>query len=138
MGKSISLPLTVLPSLVMPDRLNARGFCTLAGFPPLSFPTQSLLDIPGRSEKTRMQAYIYKSQRKDDTFVYLAARDDFERLPEPLRSQLGELKFVLDVALTPERRLAREDVHVVRANLAERGFHIQFPPTLTGDERADA
>lgn len=85
-----------------------------------------------------MQAYIYKSQRKDETFVYLAARDDFERLPEPLRTQLGELTFVLDVALTPERRLAREDVHVVRANLAERGFHIQFPPTLTGDERADA
>ena len=86
-----------------------------------------------------MQAYIYKSQRKDETFVYLAARDDFERLPEPLRTQLGELTFVLDVALTPERRLAREDVNVVRANLAERGFHIQFPPQLpTGDERADA
>lgn len=85
-----------------------------------------------------MQAYIYKSQRKDDTFVYLAARDDFERLPEPLRTQLGELTFVLDVALTPERRLARENVQVVRANLAERGFHIQFPPQLTGDERADA
>lgn len=87
-----------------------------------------------------MQAYIYKSQRKDDTFVYLAARDDFARLPETLRSQLGDLTFILDVALTPERRLAREDVQVVRANLAERGFHIQFPPppTLTGDERADA
>ncbi|MET0815423.1 MAG: YcgL domain-containing protein, partial [Pseudoxanthomonas sp.] len=28
-----------------------------------------------------MQAYVYKSQRKNDTFVYLAARDDFERIP---------------------------------------------------------
>ncbi|GAA4790902.1 YcgL domain-containing protein [Lysobacter hankyongensis] len=77
-----------------------------------------------------MQAYVYKSQRKADTYVYLAARDDFARLPEPLRAQLGALQFVLEVALTPERRLARQDPAVVRANLAARGFHVQFPPTM--------
>ena len=38
----------------------------------------------------RMQAFVYKSQRKTDTFVYLAARDEFEKIPEPLRAQLGE------------------------------------------------
>ena len=89
-----------------------------------------------------MQAYVYKSQRKADTFVYLAARDDFARLPEPLRTQLGPLGFVLEVALTPERKLAREDVDVVRNNLAARGFHIQlpkdvFPPQVVPGERAD-
>ncbi|MCF7221649.1 YcgL domain-containing protein [Marilutibacter chinensis] len=77
-----------------------------------------------------MQAYVYKSLRKADTYVYLAARDDFARLPEPLRTQLGPLAFVLEVALTPERRLAREDPGVVRENLAVRGFHLQFPPTV--------
>jgi uncharacterized protein YcgL (UPF0745 family) len=77
-----------------------------------------------------MQAYVYKSLRKADTYVYLRARDDFARLPEPLRSQLGNLQFVLELALTPERRLAREDVAVVRENLASRGFHLQFPPTV--------
>ena len=77
-----------------------------------------------------MQAYVYKSLRKADTYVYLASRDDFERLPEPLRGQLGGLQFVLEVALTPERKLAREDVAVVRENLAMRGFHLQFPPTV--------
>lgn len=76
-----------------------------------------------------MQAFVYKSQRKADTYVYLAARDDFARLPEPLRQQLGALAFVLELALTPERRLAQEDPAVVRTNLATRGFHIQFPPT---------
>lgn len=78
-----------------------------------------------------MLAYVYKSLRKADTYVYLSEREGFERLPEPLRTQLGELSFVLELALTPERRLAREDAAVVRANLAARGFHIQFPP----DER---
>ena len=76
-----------------------------------------------------MHAFIYKSLRKADTYVYLAGRDDFARLPAPLRAQVGELAFVLEVTLTPERRLAREDVAIVRRNLAAQGFHIQFPPT---------
>lgn len=75
-----------------------------------------------------MQAYVYKSLRKADTFVFLAARDDFARLPEPVRAQLGGLAFVLEVALTPGRRLAQSDPEAVRASLAARGFHVQFPP----------
>jgi uncharacterized protein YcgL (UPF0745 family) len=74
-----------------------------------------------------MHAYVYKSQRRADTFVYLAARDDFDRLPEPLRARLGTLQFVLDVALVPGRRLARGNADEVRANLASHGFHLQFP-----------
>ena len=85
-----------------------------------------------------MQAYVYKSQRKADTFVYLATRDDFSLLPEPLRTQLGDLSFVLEVALTPDRKLAREDAAIVRGNLSTRGFHIQFPPQPDPRVRADA
>ncbi|HEV7269164.1 YcgL domain-containing protein [Pseudoxanthomonas sp.] len=85
-----------------------------------------------------MQAYVYKSLRKADTFVYLAKRDDFSVVPEPLRTPLGELSFVLEVALTPDRTLAREDAAVVRENLAARGFHIQFPPPPDPRVRADA
>ena len=85
-----------------------------------------------------MQAYVYKSRRKADTFVFLAARDDFARLPEVLRAQLGELAFVLEVALTPERKLARENPEVVRQNLAANGFHLQFPPQIVTLQDADA
>ncbi len=77
-----------------------------------------------------MLAYVYKSLKKADTYLYLAKRDDFAGLPEPLRTQLGSLQFVLEVNLVPERRLARENPEVVRANLASRGFHLQFPPTV--------
>ncbi len=75
-----------------------------------------------------MHAYVYQSLNKADTYVYLAGRDDFARLPEPIRSQMGALQFVLDVDLAQRRQLAREDPAVVSANLAARGFHIQFPP----------
>lgn len=84
-----------------------------------------------------MQAFVYKSPKRADTYVYLAARDDFTRLPEPLRSQLGALQFVLEVALTPGRKLAREDAAVVRGNLALRGFHLQFPPPADVDPMTD-
>ena len=77
-----------------------------------------------------MHAFVYKSLRQADTYVYLASRDDFARLPPPLRTQLGELRFVLDVALTPDRKLALADPAVDRENLAARGFHVQFPPTM--------
>ncbi len=84
-----------------------------------------------------MHAYVYKSQRKADTYVYLAARDDFERLPAPIRQQLGALRFVLEVELTPERKLARADPAVVRTNLAAQGFHRQFPPTALDPMTSD-
>ena len=77
-----------------------------------------------------MHAYVYKSLKKADTYLYLAKRDDFAGLPEPLRLQLGRLQFVLELQLTAERKLARENPEVVRANLATRGFHLQFPPTV--------
>ncbi|MEO6365734.1 MAG: YcgL domain-containing protein [Luteimonas sp.] len=84
-----------------------------------------------------MQAYVYKSERKPDTYLYLAARDDFARVPGALRAQLGGLQFVLEVALTPERKLAAEDAAVVRENLVVRGFHLQFPPANDRDPMAD-
>ncbi|MFD0738753.1 YcgL domain-containing protein [Lysobacter koreensis] len=77
-----------------------------------------------------MQAFVYKSLRKDDTYVFLATRDDFTRLPEPVRARLGPLQFVFEIALTAERKLARGDVAVVRENLAARGFHLQLPATV--------
>ncbi|BAW00050.1 uncharacterized protein YcgL (UPF0745 family) [Lysobacter enzymogenes] len=84
-----------------------------------------------------MQAYVYKSLRKADTYVFLSARDDFARVPEPVLQQLGSLQFVLEVELGPERKLARADAATVRENLAARGFHLQFPP-LPGMPVAEA
>ncbi len=77
-----------------------------------------------------MLAYVYKSLKKADAYLYFAERDAFDRLPEPLHAQFAPLQFVLQVDLIPGRRLAREDADVVRNNLVTRGFHVQFPPTV--------
>lgn len=77
-----------------------------------------------------MQAFVYKSQRKADTYVYLAKRDDFEPLPEALKSMLGGLQFVLELELSPERKLARVDAASVMTHLQSTGFFVQMPPTF--------
>ena len=77
-----------------------------------------------------MHAYVYKSLRKPDTYLYLREQDAFGLVPEGVRLPLGKLVFVLDVALAAERKLAREDVIVVMANLRERGFHLQRPENV--------
>jgi uncharacterized protein YcgL (UPF0745 family) len=75
-----------------------------------------------------MKAYVYRSAKQADTYVWLAQRDAFGLLPPPLAARFGALSFVLEVELVPGRKLAREDPEVVRANLAAHGFHVQFPP----------
>lgn len=72
--------------------------------------------------------YVYKSQRKPDTYVYLRERDGFAVLPKELADALGELAFVFELQLTPDRKLARESAPVVLEHLAARGFHLQLPP----------
>ena len=74
-----------------------------------------------------MQCAIYKSRRKLDTYLYLAARDDFSRVPESLLKLLGEPVHVMDLDLSAERKLAQEDVAEVLYNLQERGWHLQMP-----------
>ena len=77
-----------------------------------------------------MHAYVYKSQLKPDTYVYVPRRDDFRALPAPLLTSLGTLAFVLEVALDAQRRLAQADPEKVRSEMSERGFYLQVPPSV--------
>lgn len=78
-----------------------------------------------------MKSYIYKSSKKDELYIYLAKKDDFSMLPQPLFDSLGkEPTFVMTLELSAERTLAREDVNIVMKNLADKGFHVQIPPPI--------
>jgi uncharacterized protein YcgL (UPF0745 family) len=97
--------------------------------PPLS-PPKVCGDNPGIPERRAMQAHVYKSLRKPDTYLYLREKDAFLLVPDSVRVPLGELQFVLSVDLVPGRRLARVEADTVRANLAAVGFHLQGPQTM--------
>lgn len=76
-----------------------------------------------------MKTYIYKSTKKDELYLYIAKKDDFSDVPQELYDSMGkEPVFVMELELSPERPLAREDVNVVMKNLETQGFHVQMPP----------
>lgn len=74
-----------------------------------------------------MLCYVYRSSRKDNTYVYLPKQDDFSDIPDVLMKVFGEPEFALSFDLTADRKLALEDSKEVIANIDERGFHLQMP-----------
>ena len=77
-----------------------------------------------------LHCWVYRSRRKQEMYLYLAAEDDFDRVPGALLERFGEPILVIELELSPERQLAREDVNRVMANLDDQGFHLQMPPKL--------
>lgn len=75
-----------------------------------------------------MLCFVYKSLKKEGLYLYLDKKDDFSALPEALLQNTGRLEFVMEMELTSERKLAREDSVKVLAGLQEKGFFVQLPP----------
>ncbi len=75
-----------------------------------------------------MHTWIYKGVRKQNTYLYLTAKDNFERVPQALLQLLGELVFVLDITLTKERHLHHAEVEEVMRQLDIAGYYLQLPP----------
>lgn len=71
---------------------------------------------------------VYRSSRREFTYIYLARGHRPEELPPDLLAAFGPPVHLIDLELSPQRKLATEDVEVVLANLTERGFHLQLPP----------
>lgn len=71
---------------------------------------------------------IYKSPRKREMYLYVDKREALARVPEALLSAFGVPQHAFDLLLTPERKLAREDIHKVLDNIEKQGFHLQMPP----------
>jgi len=74
--------------------------------------------------------WIYKSSKKDEMYLYLARQDDFEVVPSELMKRFGQAQLVMELELSSDKKLARENTQVVINNLLENGFHLQLPPVL--------
>jgi uncharacterized protein YcgL (UPF0745 family) len=71
-----------------------------------------------------MYIYIARPHYPNDTDTL----DPFVVVPAALRQALGRPKFVMHLALDPERTLARVPVKTVLASLHSQGFFVQMPP----------
>ncbi|GAB4351498.1 MAG: YcgL domain-containing protein [Methylohalobius crimeensis] len=75
-----------------------------------------------------MKCYIYRSRKQDEMYLYLREKDDFSDVPAELMAYFVNPVFVFELELSPERKLARENVAAVMEHLATEGFHLQMPP----------
>jgi len=81
-----------------------------------------------------MQCFIYRCSNKPDLYIYLAEEDVFDNVPKEIFNSLGIVEFSMELELTPETKLARENTETVINNLEQHGFHIQLP----GEESVEA
>jgi len=75
-----------------------------------------------------MLCFIYKSLKKEHLYLYIDKKDDFSRVPEALFESFGKMEFVMELELTPERKLAQENAVKVIDSLTTKGFFVQLPP----------
>lgn len=76
---------------------------------------------------TTMKCAVYRSNRKDLTYLYLPEGEDMSKVPEALLRMISPMERVLEFDLTSERRLAQENAAAVLAQLNEKGWFLQMP-----------
>lgn len=74
-----------------------------------------------------MLCAIYKSSKKEGTYLYLPKRDDFSQVPDQLMQMFGKPVMAMMVNLAG-RTLANVDIEKVKQSINDDGFFLQLPP----------
>lgn len=72
---------------------------------------------------------LFRSPKKAEMYLYVDKARGLEDVPEPLLAQFGEPEAFMMIMLTAEKKLARADASQVLAQIEEKGFYLQMPPT---------
>jgi len=75
-----------------------------------------------------MLCAIYKSAKKEQTYLFVKSRDDFSMVPESLMLTFGTPTLVTLTNLATKEKLAFADIMKVKASLNEQGYYLQLPP----------
>lgn len=77
-----------------------------------------------------MLCVIYRSSKRDQTYLYVEKKDDFSRVPEDLMKSFGTPQLAMVLSLEGREKLASADIEKVKETLKEEGFYLQVPPPL--------
>ncbi|MGP9420147.1 YcgL domain-containing protein [Ewingella sp. AOP9-I1-14] len=77
-----------------------------------------------------MLCAIYRSTKRDQTYLYVEKRDDFSRVPEELLQGFGQPQFSMSINLGQREKLATADIEKVKQSLLEQGYYLQVPPPM--------
>ena len=84
--------------------------------------------------KNIMNCQVFRSNKKDETYLFLATRQSFDELPDDLRVMFGEPVFVMDLEISRESKLARAETKNVLESLDRLGYFLQLPPKIPIEE----
>ncbi len=75
-----------------------------------------------------MHCSVYKGRNVPDTYLFISTRGDLDAVPAAVLERFGALEHVMDLVLTPGRRLARTDSRTLLRALLQNGCYVQLPP----------
>lgn len=75
-----------------------------------------------------MLCAVYKSIRKSQTYIFVAKRDDFSKVPTHLLEQFGPPQLVSVLNLTETTKMAMANAAKVIKEVTNTGFYLQLPP----------
>lgn len=77
-----------------------------------------------------MQCYVYKGDKKEDSYLYLNYEFDAQKMPSEFPAailrMMGELSLVIEFDLQPERIMPQADAVKVLADLESQGYYLQI------------
>lgn len=71
---------------------------------------------------------IYRSNKRDQTYLYVEKKSDFSRVPEELMKGFGEPHLAMILPLDGSKKLVNADFDKVKQALKEDGYYLQLPP----------
>lgn len=77
-----------------------------------------------------VECTVYKSQKKDETYVFIPTSSSLSDLPYELLKVLGQAEKVMTLMLTAEKKMARGSAEAVMKSIEEQGFYLQMPDNL--------
>lgn len=67
-------------------------------------------------------------------YIFLKDQDDFSVVPKNIMKSIGETEFTMEIEMSADRKLAKENPETVLNNLNEHGFHLQLPSDKSIEE----
>lgn len=75
-----------------------------------------------------MFCVIYRSTKRDQTYLYVEKKDDFSRVPAELMQGFGQPKLAMVLPLDGRKKPVNADWEKVKQALVEQGYYLQLPP----------
>ncbi len=70
---------------------------------------------------------VYKSSIKQETYLFVPKKDNFDDVPEPLMKMFGTPALVMLLPLEKTEKLAIAVIEKVKRDLAGKGYYLQLP-----------